>query len=485
MKVAIRADATPTMGSGHAMRCLSLADALKARGASVRFVVRELPGHLAALVVEHGHTLAMLPPIAADESGDAEQTLTACAPCDWIVVDHYALGANWEAAMRQTCRVLAIDDLARPHRSDIVLDQNFADDAERRYAGRIAEGSTLLLGPHYALLAHEFAEARRCCRARDGVARRLHVFLGGMDAANVTETVLKAVALGAPPDLGLEVVIGAAHPARAHIEALCAARPDTQCHVQTSSMASLLAGADMAIGAGGSAIWERCALGVPTLALCVADNQRAVLHHGSRSGIVYAPEIAIDDVEAIALHLRALLANSGLRHHLSRNGLALVDGRGAERVAAALMDTGITTRRATLADSRQLHDWRNDAAVRAVSRNAAEIDYADHERWLRGVLASSTRHLLIGERDGAAVGVVRFDVSERTAEVSIHLVPARFGRGEGRALLRAAEAWLRREDGAVESLRAHVNAGNVPSQRLFEAGGYSLAATQFIKRIRP
>ena len=114
--------------------------------------------------------------------------------------------------------------------------------------------------------------------------------------------------------------------------------------MQTREMAALLAVADLAIGAGGSATWERCALGVPTLALCVADNQREVLRHAARAGLVHAPDIAADDAAAIALHLAALLASDGLRHHLSRACLSSLDARGAHRVAAALIDGGLTMR---------------------------------------------------------------------------------------------------------------------------------------------
>lgn len=483
MKVVIRADASPAIGSGHVMRCLCLADVLRTRGASVRFVSRALPEQLAQMLIAHGHQMISLPNDAAvDEALDAEQTLAACGPCDWFVVDHYALGAAWETALRGAARLFAIDDLARPHRCDLLLDQNFHPEPDRRYASHVPDDCTLLLGPRYALLRPEFAQARQRVEPRDGEVRRLLVFVGGMDTDNVTEMVLQAIALVDRADLAVDVVIGALHPARERVQARCAALPDARCHIQTCDMATLLADADLAIGAGGSATWERCALGVPTLGLCLADNQREVLFHGSRRGFLYAPDAAADDASALALHLRALLANSGLRHHLSRTGLDLVDARGAQRVAAALVAGGITMRRATRDDARHLHAWRNDPTVRAISRDPAEIRYADHERWLDGVLNSPSRHLLIGERDGTPAGVVRFDTSDAAAEVSIYLTPARIGQGEGAALLLAAEAWLKRERPHIRTLHAHVNVGNTPSQRLFERCGYDLRSTRYTKR---
>ena len=484
MNVVIRADASLSTGVGHVMRCLCLADELHARGASVRFVSRALPEHLVRMIVASGHQLVPLPnDPAVDEADDADQSRAACGHCDWIVVDHYALGTIWETALSGMGRLLAIDDLARPHRCDVLLDQNFHPEPDQRYAGRVPNDCTMLLGPRYALLRPEFARARQRVEQRDGEVRRLLVCLGGMDADNVTEKVLLAIALVDCVDLVIDVVIGASHPARERVQALCKALPDARCHIQTSDMATLLAEADLAIGAGGSATWERCALGVPTFGLCLADNQRGVMFHGSRRGFLYAPDVVAYDAPTLALHLRALLANSGLRQHLSRTGLDLVDARGAQRVAAALLAPVITMRRACLKDSQQLHAWRNDPAVRLVSRDPAEIHYEGHERWLEGVLNSPLRHLLIGERDGEPIGVVRFDASDASAEVSIYLAPGRIGQGEGATLLVAAEAWLRRERSHIRTLYAHVNAGNTSSKRLFERCGYNDRSTQYMKRI--
>jgi UDP-2,4-diacetamido-2,4,6-trideoxy-beta-L-altropyranose hydrolase len=485
MKVVIRTDASPLIGSGHVVRCLCLADALHAGGASVSFVSRTMPHHLMQAIVEHGHRVVALPDgDAGSEALDARQTLAVCGPSDWIVVDHYGLGADWETVVGAAGRVLAIDDLARAHACDALLDQNFHPESERRYAGRIREDCRLMLGPRYALLRNEFAQARQHAVVRDGDVKRLHVFLGGMDAGNVTETVLRAVDSIQRSDLALDVVIGATHPARARIQHHVASRAGARCHVDTPDMAALLVRADLAIGAGGTATWERCALGVPTLGLCLADNQRELLFQAGRHGFVHAPDIDFNDAEAIALHLRALLASSGLRHHLSRTSLALVDGRGAQRVAAMLLAPQITLRRAVRSDARRLHDWRNAPSIRAVSHNTAEIPYAEHERWLDGVLASASHHLLIGELAGEPIGVVRFDERNGEAEVSIYLAPTRTGRGEGPALLRAAEGWLHSERPAVLMLRARVQAGNTASHHLFERCGYEQDSTHYVKRIR-
>lgn len=507
MKVAIRVDASLRVGTGHVMRCLTLAGQLRASGAAVRFVCRNLPESLAQIISDRGHEIVRLPDagsegalaprpddpphaawLAVDQLRDARETQQALAnsgPWDWIVVDHYALDARWEQALREAVGgIFVIDDLAdRPHECDVLLDQNFYLDADSRYDRWVSSACVRLLGPRYALLRDEFRDLRRAVVARDGAVRRLLVFFGGMDSDNVTGAALEALSRLDLATVRVDVVIGGGHPAREAIEARCRAS-GLVCHVQTHRMGELMATADLALGAGGTATWERCALGLPTMALCLAENQRQLLHDGSRAGLIHAPDVAALDAESLALHLAALLANAGLRNMLSRNGLAAVDGRGAARVIQALGVTAVNLRPAGQSDSTDLLAWRNDPAVRAVSRNSEPIGLDGHHRWLASVLADPKRPLLIGSREGQAVGVVRFDLSDDEGEVSIYLAPGAHGRGAGSQLLLAAENWLRLNHPQIRTISAEVLRDNGPSHRLFEGCGYAVQTTRYTKRIQ-
>jgi UDP-2,4-diacetamido-2,4,6-trideoxy-beta-L-altropyranose hydrolase len=500
MKVAIRADASAEIGSGHVMRCLCLAQALQARGAQVQFVSRGLPAHLAQAVAAAGHALAPLridatPPSAApqrawpspyqlDDARASADALASFAP-DSIVVDHYGLDRVWETAARASGRrLMAIDDLGRDHDCDILLDQTLHPQARSRYASRVPADALLLLGPRYALLRPEFREARAGSGVRGGPVRRVLVFMGGMDGDNATGLALDAIALLPEAAFALDVVIGASHPARAGIERFCAERPGATCHVQTPAMAALLAASDLAVGAGGGAQWERCCLGVPALALALAANQRMLLAGAARAGLVCVPDSGATDAAMLATHLRALLDNAALRESMSAAGLAAVDGRGAERVAAALAATRIAVRPARPEDCAQVHRWRNAAAVRSVSRDSSPIDFADHERWFAQVLQSPARPLLVGEDHDGPVGVVRFDIEGAQAEVSIYLAEPRLGQGLGPGLLAAAERWLARERPDVSVVLAETLADNDASRRLFEQAGYRLDSCRFTKRTK-
>ena len=499
MNVAIRADASSAMGSGHLMRCLTLAGVLRERGAQVLFIGHALPQHLAAQVLAQGHRLAALPlasaagEVAPQSAWPPERQLEDAAACagllhegdfDWLVADHYGLDRLWESRLRgAAARLMVIDDLARAHDCDLLLDPNFHPDPTARYATQLDARAIRLLGPAHALLRPEFARAREGAAPRDGEVLRMLVFMGGMDAGNATGLVLRTIERLARTAPALDVVIGAGHPALAQIGAWCAARANATCHVQTGDMAGLLARADMAVGAGGSATWERCALGVPTLALALADNQRPLLASAARRGAVYAPDGGLPDEAVLAVHLQALLDNSALRSHLSREALSLVDGQGTQRVASAMLGAAVTVRPAVAADCSDIHAWRNAPAVREVSLDSREITFDAHQRWFEQVLGAPDRSLLVGELAGRSVGVVRFDIGAAQAEVSIYLAPPRAGQGLGTGLLRAAEAWLADAHPGVTTLLAQTLPANHASQRLFERCGYNRDTIAFYKRI--
>ena len=332
--------------------------------------------------------------------------------------------------------------------------------------------------------APEFRVAHKKVHPRGGAVRRLLVFMGGMDAGNATGTVLQAIALTAQRGLALDIVIGTSHPAREAIAAFCAAWPRARCHVQTDQMANLLARCDLAIGAGGGATWERCCLGVPTLALALADNQRTQLGALAAAGLAYVPDDPQPEAVRLSSHLLALLDNSSLRRAMSEAGMALVDGRGAERVSSTMIAGLLRLRPAVPGDSARILEWRNAPRVREMSLDNTEISAPLHERWFEQVLAASDRVLLIGEDDAGPAGVVRFDLSEGKATISIYLAQERFGQGLGPGLLRAAEDWLAVSHPEILWVHAQVQAVNAASLHLFEQGGYCLDSYHFSRKIQ-
>lgn len=364
LSVAFRADASTQIGTGHVMRCLTLADALKARGAQTVFVSRDLAGHLHDLVVARGHSAVLLPkptsdampPIAppphaawlavpvAQDIDETAQGLGDARP-DWIVVDHYALDATWQrrlrAALPRATRFLVIDDLAdRPHDCEILLDTS-QPDGDERYRPLVSPACRLLLGPQFALLRPQFSAARSHVQPRSGAIGRILVFYGGSEPRNLTAQTLRAIALVAP-QVAVDVVLGRNTSAaqRAQIDQALSLLAHATVHVDVADMAALCAGADLAFGATGVTTWERACLGLPTLAITVAENQRGVAASAVQRGILSWLGDAQDmTVETIAQALRQAWHNPETLAEQSRRAHAWVDGGGVARVGAAMLES--------------------------------------------------------------------------------------------------------------------------------------------------
>lgn len=310
LRVGIRADASVTVGSGHVMRCLALANGLRAAGGDVYFICRDLPGLLGAVILKQGYPVHLLPaPSGANggtgwqEDATRSQAIADELPSlDWLVVDHYELDARWEAAMRASAaRIMVIDDLAnRRHDCDVLLDQNYHESLEARYDGLVPAGCRKLLGPGFALLRPEFRQERNKLRVRDGSVRRILVCFGGSDPYNLTAKALEAISRVVRPEVFVDVVVGAANPHNDMLASVCRQQPCATLHIQATNMAELTAASDLGIGAGGATTWERCLLGLPTLTVVVADNQERTTHDLSKIGAIRylgrAENVSVNDI---------------------------------------------------------------------------------------------------------------------------------------------------------------------------------------------
>lgn len=338
------------------MRCLTLADALRARGAHVGFVCRDLDGHLMALLRTRGVDVRALPAPASgafkDEPGyagwlgvpertDAVETIAALpnAQPDWLVVDHYGLGSEWERQVRtRVGRLLVIDDLAdRLHDCDVLLDPNHWVDLDRRHVGLVPEQCQVLTGAEYALLGPEYANARRTASVRDGLVRRVFVYFGGSDPHDITGMTLAVLSRPEFGHLDVDIVVGPNNTHRRAIHTQAARRPRTFVHEPRAHLADLMAGADLACGAAGVATWERMCLGLPSLVVCIADNQRPTCEALSAEGLIqYVGDWTSVGPEDLARALRQVLAEPERLTRLSTRGARLIDGLGASRVAAIM-----------------------------------------------------------------------------------------------------------------------------------------------------
>jgi UDP-2,4-diacetamido-2,4,6-trideoxy-beta-L-altropyranose hydrolase len=261
---------------------------------------------------------------------------------DWLVVDHYAIGANWESTVRPSVRrIMAIDDLAvRAHDCDLLLDQTYGRKSGD-YEGLVPAACVQLLGPAYALLRPEFARAREIAlrRRREGLARRILVTMGGVDLPNMTTRVLRALSdAGLPEGWRVDVVLGPDAPSLNQVrEESAVAEVPMTLHVGTTEMARLMASSDFAIGAAGSTVWERCCLGLPGILFVLAANQQKIAAELVAAGCGLSGSFdgttgAISLKESVAQMLKTDVLDV-----MSQRASEICDGMGTTRVGMRML----------------------------------------------------------------------------------------------------------------------------------------------------
>lgn len=493
MRVLIRSDASPTIGSGHIARLLPLARTLRKQGSHVAFACRQLPGHRLDMLAAEGFETYALPARYADE--DPQQAVESMLPwqadidalahvlethCafDWIIVDHYGLDHHWQTAARRWApRIAAVDDLAtRTYDVDLLLNQNLSG-TPQSYASLLTPGCQALLGPRFAMLRDEFSGPAIEIKPQ---AKRVLVNFGGFDAAMQTHHAM--LALADFPELEVDFVAGAANPAWANMQALAANHSQWRLHSFVSDFYRLMTEADLFVGAGGGTSWERAALGLPTICIAVSNNQQANGEVMATAGAhVYLGAREQVSVEQLRQAIGFLAGNQGLRQSLAEHSRRLVDGRGAQRVAAALAGAVLQVRRVNQDDARLLFDGRNSEAVRRASLTPDIIDWHQHQAWLATSLSTPGRLLLIAEADDGPVGVLRYDLNGCEANVSIYLLEGRFGLGWGKALLARGEAFASAHWPHLRAITAQVLPENQPSMKVFREAGFIQHACAFTR----
>lgn len=468
----VRADANSTIGIGHVMRCLALAQAWQERGGRVTFLSSRLPEGIAERLrtADIGCLALAAPP---GSGADAAATLAAAVEtgAEWIAVDGYQFDAAYQGRVKQgVSRVLWIDDYghAAPYCADLVVNQNLG--ATAAAYGEPGPATRVLAGGNYAMLRREFRDHRPC--GRQAKAERVLVTLGGGDPDNVTGMVLEAADKVLPDTAQLRVVVGAANPNVSRLENLLPTLGHAvELIASPKEVAPLMDWSELAITAAGSTCWELMCLGVPLIAISIAENQKpvaqAVATHGA--GLDAGWHTAVSG--RLAAAIRELAGSPEKMASMAQAGPRFIDGRGALRVVAA-MRGDLEMRPATMEDARMVWEWANEPAVRAASFHSQPIAWEQHRQWFAGKLADNGCRLLIAEQAGLAVGQIRFDsIAPGEAEVDVSVNSGRRGKGYGAAIIRSGAAYVFEGD-AVTTLHAWIKADNAASIRAFCHAGF-------------
>ena len=362
MWVCFRVDASKELGIGHVSRCLSLADALRASGATCQFICSELPEFIREKIVRHGHNVSIFsskdkkislnPKPRVQKSTESrlmedwvedakltEKHFGSLTP-DWLIVDHYSLDSRWESMMRnKSARLMVIDDLAdRQHECDLLLDQNLVANWQSRYKEKVPDSCVLLLGPQFALLQKMYSDLRPFVKTRKGEIRRVLIHFGGTASSELSDLVLSVLQGLRYSEIKVDVVAGDLEDSLGLRSS--GLRSSITFHTMVESLAPLILDADLFIGAGGATTWERCCLGLPSIVISVADNQEEVAAELNRLGIIRwiggHENVSIQTIE----NTLESVFGQPLNPEWSLMAQELVDGFGCDRVVRYLQESG-------------------------------------------------------------------------------------------------------------------------------------------------
>lgn len=482
----IRADATTQIGTGHIMRCLALAQAWKAYGGEAIFVTACESDALRQRLVNEGFQVVMLERAYPDPADWKQMSqILRMHPGAWVVLDGYHFDAEYHRLIKEAGHpLLVIDDMAHldHYYADIVLNQNIHAE-NMRYS--CEPHTRLLLGTKYVLLREEFLKWWGWRREISEVARKVLVTLGGCDPNNVALKVIQGLQQVEMDNTEAVVVVGSCNP---HFEELRFAVQGSQIPFRiegyVANMAELMAWADVAVSAGGSTCWELAFMGLPSLILVLANNQRPVAERLDRMGVaanlgwcedVFPPEIA----QAVMQLLRA----PKTRAEMSQRGQQLVDGGGVNRVLMYMRGENVRFRRVRENDCRLVWEWANDPDVRAVSFSSEPIRWEEHVQWFKAKLSDPDCLFLIAiDSEGVPIGQARFDMvrENKEAVISVSIDRKCRGKGYGSAMIRLASQKLL-DLSEANVIHAYIKRDNEASIRAFVKAGYRKAGAIVIR----
>lgn len=496
MKVVIRVDASVRIGSGHVMRCLVLADALKKKNYRILFASLPQQGDMIAYIMERGFEVIELNPPEVESfpehdddyacwlqrsvRDDAEDFIQKVKAADLIVTDHYAIGYEWQRHVKATlgCKLLAVDDLVRAHTVDIIVDQTLG-----RKPNDYASGKRVLAGSQYALLNARFTQAREKAlqRACDLNKPKVLVSMGGIDRPNATLSVLKVLVQHV--DAEFTVLLSPRAPHYRKVVSWCSGHNNVVHQDFVSNMADLMLKHDIAIGASGSTSWERACLGLPSIIIPLAENQMMICEQLVANKAAIA--ISLEQIQTNILSCYQKLISDWESYHQAN--LRLCDGRGTNRVVLEiqqLFSNGLSSQLelvpATNEHIRLIYDWQCHPQTRKYALNPEPPSWEEHLRWMNDKLDNCKDYfyLVRDKTSHICLGALRLDrIKPSHYLVSIFVAPDSYSRGIATSVLKMVD--IIHPD---VTLHATVISENIASQKLFEKANFTRIGTDSFVR---
>jgi UDP-2,4-diacetamido-2,4,6-trideoxy-beta-L-altropyranose hydrolase len=496
MKAVFRVDASKWIGTGHVMRCLSLAEELRKNSCEVIFACLPQDGDMRMVIAKrYFRVCSLTAPLNSDRPinytnyktwllrsprEDCADFIQKIKSADIVIVDHYAIGGEWHRVVKEAfaCKIIVIDDLVRSQDADLVVDQTLNRSASD-YSGR----AKVLAGTNYALLASHFSGKHEI--ALDRVARsnppKIMIYMGGFDLPNITSSVIKLLVKNLKAKY--TVVLSQHSPHHSAVKRFCDEHKDVK-HIEFSTdMASLMLENDIAIGAAGTTSWERACVGLPTITIPIAGNQAdnaERLQEKNATVLVKMESISTDLLPAVKI-----LTKNWTKH--CKANLAICDGRGVSRlmleIESLLMikkEANVELVDATIEDIELVYSWQCMPETRKYALNPAVPSWMEHQSWMLTKLDRVADYFfIVKERlSGRPCGFIRLDRQDKCDYlVSILIAPEFHGKGFGLSALQVVDRIY-----SDFYIHAVVKQANTASQKLFQKAGYQkVSDEEFIR----
>ena len=472
--VLFRVDSSSYLGGGHLSRCIELARYFAKKDHKVYFLCKNLDGNLNFWIESEKFKLLTINKEILDledELKETEYIISNYKKFTSLVVDHYSLDYKWEKKMRKFAdKIIVIDDLAnRKHDCDILIDQNFYVNMESRYKKLVSKKTIKLLSPKYAILKEEFLKFKLANKSFNQI-KNLFICFGATDPSNHTLVTLQALRKIDYKFSSINIFTTMGNKNWASIEKESKKIRNCYFHINNKDLPKILSKADLAIGAGGTMCWERAYFGIPTIAFAVAKNQVENLTNLIKNDIIAGePKNLKPDIKKLEYWLKMIIDNKTYYKKLSKNSQGIVDGFGIQRIYENIYPTKYVFRFATLEDAEDLFKWRNSITIRSISNEKEIFNFESHLKWLRKKLLDNNVLFLIAEFLNNPIGVIRFEIEDNEAMISIYKVPK---SPKSFGLIKKSSMWLFLNYPNIKKIKAEILPDNEKSYKAFSSAGF-------------
>jgi UDP-2,4-diacetamido-2,4,6-trideoxy-beta-L-altropyranose hydrolase len=449
-----RFEASSLIGAGHAIRCSVLINSLISLGWNCVIVTSE-------------KTYEFVKFLNQFKCIDIDSLHARPFQHDLLVVDNYDLDYKYENYFRTHAKkILVIDDLAnRKHDCDILLDQTYNRDP-KDYKNLVPEHCKILTGNKYTLLRSEFIKLRPRALLKRIATNKIEKILISMGGSELGDYTLQALELINKIKFKgiIDIVLGFTdnnlYKVKQYISSMKNLSKINIFH-DINNMAELIYEADLAIGAAGSSVWERCCLGLPSVLLMIASNQKDIYESLIHNKICYSyKDLAENDLYNI---------------RFNTNFYNLIDGFGVNRVLIeALMPDifTITLKHISPEDKDMLFDWQNIKDIRKYCNNPEIPSYEEHLLWFKKRIKQTYNPFwIIYDSDANAIGVINlvYNSLNDYYDLGWYIIPQKQSEGLGTQALKLATFLVR-----PMKVHAFVKPENISSHKALQKAGFEM-----------